>query len=387
MKLIDINNILIRAGTLLAGESLHPVKSVYVEIRNGIITGIKPERDSNNPGKKVLDLSHFTLLPGPVDCHVHLALDGVDFRRCLQKWESPSEMERHIRKQLKNNLEHGITLVRDGGDRKGQVLAFKAGISPKPCIKASGAALRVREMYGSFLGPGLKEHQVREAVSYLARKGADQIKVLVSGVVSFKEYGRVGPLQFDLPALKEIVRAARHHGLKVMAHASSDRAVEICARAGAHSVEHGYFLSEDTLKIMAEKGIWWVPTLVPVANQLKGPRAEKLSPQEKNTIEKTYKKHQEMLCTARHLGVPVAVGTDAGATGVLHGKGFHEELRLYSEAGLSNLDILKAATIEGSRLLGLDSGLEVGKPARFIAVEGNPLEDLSVLRNPAYVAL
>lgn len=386
MHILNIRNTCLLAGKILTGSSLSILKNVYMEIKNGIITKIKtvPKPICK---EKLIDLSHLTLVPGPVDCHVHLALDGRDFRACLEKWHLPAKISLHIKKRLEENLKNGITCVRDGGDRNALVLSFNSSKNSKPHIMTSGAALRLKNMYGSFLGPGLEKHHIREAVSFIAGKGANQIKVLVSGIVSFKEYGRVGRLQFDLPALQTIVGAAQDYGLKVMAHASSDRAVQICVQAGVHSIEHGYFISRDSLKIMAEKGIYWIPTVVPVANQLKGSRAGAFTRHEQNVIDRTYKRHLEMIPVARELGVPVAVGTDAGATGVLHGEGFHEELQLYTEAGLSPHEIIKTATIAGAKLLNINTGLEIGKPARFIAVEGNPLKDLSVLKKPKYVAL
>jgi len=385
MQLIDTNYTILRAGRILTGPSINLEKNVIIKINGGIITSITPA--SYSPAKEVLDFSNYTLIPGPVDCHVHLALDGIDFKSCLEKWHNREIMKQLIKKQLYTSLEYGITCLRDGGDRGGITLTLKDVNSAGPLVKASGAALRIKDMYGSFLGPGLAKNHLKETVSYLAKKNADQIKVLVTGVVSFKEYGRVGPIQFDLPALQKIVQTAGENGLKVMAHANSDEAVRTCLQAGVHSIEHGYFLSRDTLKIMAQKGIYWIPTIVPVANQLKKPYRQRYSKEEHNVIEKTFKRQQEMLCIAREMGVPLGVGTDAGASGVLHGTGFHEELRLYCEAGLSPEAILKAATIEGSRLLGLDSGLEQGKPPRFTVVAGNPLKDLTVLKTPRYIAL
>jgi len=385
LELLSTHHIILRAGRILTGHSLHPKENMLVTITGGIITSIEPA--NNKPPKDTLDLSSYTLVPGPVDCHVHLALDGVDFKSCMKNWHNRELMAQQIKMRLHNNLRYGITSLRDGGDRGGLSLTFKDDNYPGPRVKASGAALRIKDMYGSFLGPGLNKNQLQETVLYLARKNANQIKVLVTGVVSFKEYGRVGPTQFDLPALQKIVQTASKKGLKVMAHANSDEAVRTCLQAGVHSIEHGYFLSRDTLKIMAEKEIYWIPTIVPVANQLKKPYSQRFSQKEQNIIEKTYKRQQEMLCIAHEMGVPLGIGTDAGASGVLHGKGFHEEIRLYHDAGLSPEAILKAATIEGSRLLGLDSGLEQGKPPRFTAVAGNPLKDLTVLKTPRYIAL
>jgi len=385
MRSLKINNSVIKAGTALLGPFLHPVKNVHLEITDGVLTQVKTHLAA--PAREIFNATHCTLLPGLVDCHVHLALDGINFKSCMEKWRFPRLMASLMKKQLNAGLEQGITYFRDGGDRGGQTLTFKNSSPAHLPIKASGAALRIQKMYGTFLGPGLNKEQIKEAISFLAGKNADPIKVLVSGIVSFKEYGRVGPQQFDLPSLKEIVDSAQKEGLKVMAHANSDEAVKICIQAGVHSVEHGYFITHDTLKMLAEKSIYWVPTIVPVANQLKKPYQDRFSKNELHVIEKTYKRQQEMLCWACEWGVTVGVGTDAGASGVLHGTGFHEELQLYREAGLSCETIVKAATVNGARILGLDSGLEQGKPLRFTAVAGNPLEDLDTLKTPEYTCL
>jgi len=385
MQSLKIDNGIIKAKKALMGPNLHPVKNIHLEIIDGVLTQAKAHPTATT--REVLNATHCTLLPGLVDCHVHLALDGINFKGCMDKWQSPGLMASHIKKQLNAGLEQGLTYFRDGGDRGGQALTFKNLSSTNLPIKASGAALRIQKMYGTFLGPGLKKEQIKEAIAFLAGKNADHIKVLVSGIVSFKEYGRVGPQQFDLPSLREVVYRASKEGLKVMAHANSEEAVRTCIQAGVHSVEHGYFLSHDTLKMMAEKHIYWVPTIVPVANQLKKFYLDRFSKDELNVIEKTYKRQQEMLCWACEWGVTVGVGTDAGASGVLHGTGFHEELQLYREAGLSCETIVKAATINGAKILGLNSGLEQGKPLRFTAVAGDPLEDLNILKKPEYIYL
>ncbi|MCF8012042.1 MAG: amidohydrolase family protein [Clostridiales bacterium] len=384
MEVLD-KNILIHAGTLLQSENFKPEKNVLIEIKDGIIKNISPA------GKQVprhaRDLSKYILIPGLVDSHLHVALDGVDFKSCIARWEYPDEMEKQFNKILSNLLSYGITAFRDGGDIKSFALELRNRNLTGPIIKAPGYAVRIKDMYGSFLGPGIEKKQIPETLSHLASLGIDHVKILASGLVNFKHYGKVGPVQFSEESLKQITREAKQRGLKVMAHVNSKYAVEICARAGINSVEHGYFIDKETLKLMSENGVHWVPTLSPFINRLKSHHFYNLSEQEKYNIDKAANQQIESVGLAKEMGVPLAVGTDAGAPGVMHGQSFHDELEYFSQAGLSSTDILKCASIEGSKLLNLNPGLEVGKPARFTVVERNPLDDLNTLRNPKCVMI
>jgi imidazolonepropionase-like amidohydrolase len=216
-------------------------------------------------------------------------------------------------------------------------------------------------------------------VSRLAAAGARQIKVLVSGIVSFKEYGRVGPIHFSQEELKTIVEEAHSLGLTVMAHANSDQAVTMAASAGVDSLEHGYFISRDSLKMLAELNIPWVPTLIPVAAWSLKPGVRNINPEHRKIAERTYRQHQAMIAEASAMGITLGVGTDSGALGVQHGNGYLKELELYREAGLSPAEILQAATANGARIVGLEQGAGLvlpGSPANLIAVAGNFLKDL-----------
>lgn len=345
-------------------------------------------------GLRVLDLPGCTILPGMIDCHVHLALDGRDFHKSLNQWSSPEQLGERVKKELQTTLDHGIVAVRDGGDLNGIGLSFRNEVVSNsikgPRIKASGKALGRKGKYGSFLSPGFTPEEIAGAVRQQADAGADQIKVLVSGVVSFKEYRRVGEIQFTGRQLEQIVYTAGNAGLRVMAHASSDEAVQAAVKAGVDSIEHGYFLSRQSLEAMAGAGITWIPTLAPVANQIGARRRKHYSPEEREIIEKTYRRQQRMLWLAAEAGVPLGIGTDAGATGVLHGKGFLEELLLYREAGLTPEKILLAATAGGAAALGLEEEMGIirpGRPARLVVVEGDPLKDLRRVVGIKYVIL
>jgi imidazolonepropionase-like amidohydrolase len=247
---------------------------------------------------------------------------------------------------------------------------------------ASGNAVRKKGGYGSFLGAGTTPRELAKTMKRLLMKDINQVKVLVSGIVSFKEYGKVGKIQFSLKELEQIVKIAGEHGLKVMAHASSDEAVQLCIDAGVHSIEHGYFISEDSLKEMTERGIGWIPTVVPVAVQYQRAMSQigKAA-----VIEHTYRRQLRMIRRAQYLGVLLGVGTDAGAAGVQHGAGYMQELQLYQEAGLTLEETLMAATRNSAEIMGMKDSMGIiapGRPAYLLLMEGdifaNPGKQFSI---------
>jgi len=386
------------AGRVFDGQTLLGEQHIEIIISGGTIISVHPPAgESPTPqiqADEILDLREYTVLPGLVDCHVHLALDGRDFSRSLEMWRHKEQLQERIEADLARTMGAGVAAVRDGGDREAVGMMARElaarGVAPGPLVRVAGPALRKKGGYGSFLGPGLKGESPGKAVEDLARLGVDQIKVLVSGVVSFKTYGLVGDLQFSQGELAEIVSAAKAVGLRVMAHASSDQAVRLALRAGVDSLEHGYFVSQESLEELARAGIPWVPTLAPVACQVQGALIDRYSPEKREVINKTLFRQQEMVKRAADLGVRIGVGSDAGAVGVPHGLGLLAEMLCLEEAGLTRTEILRAATAGGAAILGLDREIGSVRPGRracLIAVRGNPLEDLRLLGDPGYMIL
>jgi len=305
------------------------------------------------------------VLPGFIDCHVHLALDGIDFNQSLERWQDDSLWTPQVKQQLKDTLNCGIVAVRDGSDKAAIGLKAKKLMGAKPVIISCGEAIYQRGRYGSFLGPGFTNiNQVKRFINELAAAGTDQVKVVASGIVSFKEYGKVGGPQFGLDFFKDIVNEAHRKGLRVMSHASGAEAVETAVEAGVDSIEHGFFVKNNTLKKMSQRGIVWVPTVIAAAGRLNSNRPE----ENKDVIEKTVNEHLERISWAKDVGVTIAVGTDAGAPGVPHGKSFAKELRYLSQAGLTNEELIKAATETGAAVLDISQlgSLAKGKSASFI---------------------
>ncbi|MDI6603649.1 MAG: amidohydrolase family protein [Thermoanaerobacteraceae bacterium] len=398
IKIMKEDKRVLFAGKLIESSYKPPCENAAVVIENGIINKIIYNTDFNNLKRnfndyRIIDLSNLTLMAGFIDCHVHLALDGINFQKAVEQWDCDELLFKRLKREFKNYLEKGILAIRDGGDRRLINITAKEKCKRErldaPIILASGFALNKKGMYGSFLGEGiLNNEDIKNSVEILYQKGVDQIKVLMSGIVSFKEYGRVGSLQFSLEEAKEIVNEARRHNLKVMAHASSAKAVDMAIKADMDSIEHGYFLSEEALDIMAKKEIPWIPTLVPVANQLKEDTRKFYTEKEIENIEKTLDSQLIRVKQAQEKGVILGIGTDAGASGTYHAISYFEELRLFEKAGLSPTEIFKAATENSAKIVGLEDkmgGIEKGKLPNLMALEGNPLRDISSYEKIKYV--
>lgn len=357
-----------------------------------------PPRPNGNTGEMwpesvpVLQLPGCTLLPPLLDAHVHLGLDGRDFAASRTAWQNEEDYMPRVADHAAAWLTAGVVALRDGGDAAATVLLYRQKKKPAwPLLLTTGMALRHPQRYGSFLGPDRPVKKLGGLLEELAARKVDWIKILVSGVVSFTHYGQVGPLHFSQEALSALVAHARQLGRPVMAHANSPAGVQQALRAGVATVEHGYFLDEDCLKEMAEKQTAWLPTIVPVANQVRTELAAGWPADSRQVIERTYRRQQEMLFKAWEMGVPLGLGSDAGASGVEHGRGLLQEMLYYREAGLPAGQVLRLATRGNAAILGLTDILPgkviPGTPAALLAVRGNPLDDLRCLEQVKMVLL
>ena len=370
-------------GILLSRTALFIQKGRIARIQTDFHTDQIPS------GVEVVSLPELTILPALIDCHVHVALDGVDFAAAVERWSDENAWVEHVKLALDHSLDSGLATIRDGGDNGKVGLRIKKliekGQIEGPRIIACGQGIGKMGKYGSFLGPGISN--VEEAchlIDALKEQGVDWVKILVSGIVSFKDYGKIGALQFTQRELNIITEHAHDLGLPVMAHASSDEAVRLGIKAGVDTVEHGYFVSAKSLANMAEKGIPWVPTVVPVANQLEVHSRMNHSQESQEIIKKTYELQLKKIKEAQSLGVSLGIGTDAGASGVLHGYDYFRELELFAQAGLSPSEVLKGATSTSAQICGLQEeigSIKVGKKALLLGVRGNPFQDIYVLRN------
>lgn len=266
-------------------------------------------------------------IPPFVDSHMHFTVDG--------RPASDKELTEIINTCKRN----GVLSLKDMGHKSG--IGFKARkASPGDVrVRTSGYALFKKGGYGTFLGKGIEgKEEIRRAVREISDAGADFIKVVNSGIVLSKGPGLVSEGGFDPEELRIICEEARERDLEVCCHANSDRAIRDAVTAGVASVEHGFFISRETILMMAEKGVSWTPTafaLLGIASLLGLP--------EKRYVEEAVEGHLLSIHYAASLGLKLRVGTDSGSKGVRHGEAFFEELRLFEKAGLAFDQIISAA--------------------------------------------
>lgn len=372
---------------ILAGAFVEPQNEKVINnaliIKNGENYEIKKFNPypSRNDLENIIDLSHLYVLPALIDSHVHLSLNGKDFKESLKQWEDQSSLKKGIQKHLDALNNTGIGALREGGDKVHSGIIAK-NFAGSCHIAACGEGIRREGYYGSFLGQGLKnpKEEIRNKLKELKEKGIDQVKIILSGIVSFNKYGKVGALQFNSKEIEMIKELSQELNLPLMTHVNSEEGIRLAVSAGVHSIEHGYFMREKLLKEMAAKNIYWVPTVAAVANQVHK-RQDDYSKEQREIITKTYKNQLLMLKKAEETGVKIGLGTDAGAVGVEHGRDYFREIELFLEAGLKNETILKAATSWNREILKIKQEKNLG----FLGVKENPLENIKTLSEPQIV--
>lgn len=270
-----------------------------------------------------------TLLRIPLfmDSHIHFTVDG--------KPVSPEELP-HMIDEYKR---HGIFFLKDMGHKTGIGLKARELTGSGVIVQSAGYALYKKGGYGSFLGKGsLGKDEIRRSIQEIADAGADFIKVINSGIVATRGAGPVTEGGFSPEDLKIIHEEALKRNLELACHANSDTAIRNAVEAGVSSIEHGFFISRETLHMMAESGTAWTPTAFALRTL-----ASIVEPSEKRYIEKVVENHLSSLQYAASIGVRLRAGTDSGSKGVRHVASFIEELRLWEKAGLSLEQILSAA--------------------------------------------
>jgi imidazolonepropionase-like amidohydrolase len=237
---------------------------------------------------------------------------------------------------------YGIFSLKDMGHKSSIGLDVRKGSGGRVAVRTAGYALFRKGGYGTFLGKGVEgKGEIRRAVKELSDAGADFIKVVNSGIVSSKGSGLVTEGGFTPEELSIICEEAKGKNLGISCHANSDRAIRDAVAAGFTSIEHGFFVSEETIRMMAEKGTSWTPTAVALLSL-----APTVEPSQRGYIEEVVERHLSSVQFAATIGVKFRVGTDSGSKGVAHGESFLSELRLWQKAGLSLKQILSAACMD-----------------------------------------
>ncbi|WP_445383183.1 amidohydrolase family protein [Robiginitalea sp. IMCC43444] len=385
----------VASGKLQNEKTLVISDNRIVAVENGFTQGSGQDQ--------VIDLRALTVLPGLIDMHVHIEGQSSPDRYIKQFTANPADVAFEAAVYAERTLMAGFTTVRDLGGSGVNIALRKAigrGLTPGPRIFTAGKAIATTgghadptngRSYDLMGDPGPKEGVVnspedgRKAVRQRYKEGADVIKITATGgVLSVAKNGQ-NP-QFTIEEIKAITQTAKDYGMLSAAHAHGDEGMQRAIKGGINTIEHGTMMSEETMELMKQYGVYMVPTIsagkeaarnaeIPgYFPEVVAKKAKEIGPLIQDTFSRAYKK-----------GVPIAFGTDAGV--FPHGENAGEFVYMV-EAGMPVEAAIRAATVTNAKLLGMGDSLgqlKSGFLADIIAVEGNPLDDAGLLAKVAFV--
>ena len=395
---------IIHAGRFIDGRSDEMQTEVSIVVDGGKISEVVKGFVNPAEGDRLIDLSKQTVMPGLMDMHTHLI--GQHSKDAYTEKFFMEESDYALRSTVyaRATLMAGFTTVRELGDNgingvslrraitEGWIIGPRIYTAGKSIATTGGHADPTNGLKGDFrrdAGPveGVINgtDDARKAVRQRYKDGADLIKLTATGgVLSLAANGQ-NP-QFTSDELKAIVETAKDYGMVVTVHAHGAEGMKRAVLAGVDSVEDGTYMTDEIMELMKERGTYWVPTNMAgewVAKKAEEPgyfpevvrpKAAAIGPAIKQTFSKAYK-----------AGVKIAFGTDSGVS--THGENAHE-FELMVEGGMPPMKAIQCATIEAARLLRVEEKLgtlEPNKLADVVAVEGNPLDDISAMKNVVFV--
>lgn len=391
----------IHADAVVTDANSAPQGRSTVTVTDGRIVSIVDGWQAVPEGAEMVHLEGKTLVPGLIDLHTHLSGDpsGEFWRAAV---EPPEWYSLVAAKNARVTAKAGFTTVRDLGARSDQVMqalrrATAEGLLPGPRIVTSARTIAIVGGHGdingfrrevndalgtSFACTGATE--CAEKVRLASKYGADLIKITATGGV-LSQQGRGLEAHFTFDEMKTIVDTAHSLGLKTAAHAHGARGIEMAARAGVQTIEHGTYIDEQAARVMRENGTILVPTLMAFQGIKENLGTGFYTPVVEEKIRAVSAYAETIVERARKWGVTMAFGTDAGV--FPHGDNAGE-LALMRKGGMSDAQVLASATTGAAKVLGMEN--EIGRiapgfSADMVAVAGNPLDDVSVLENADWV--
>ncbi len=390
-KLIDTQN-----GKVLTNQTIIVSGNKILSVENGILL-------PKNGSDKIIDLKDKTVLPGLTDMHVHIEHESNPKKYMERFTDNEADIAFKSTVYAKATLMAGFTTVRDLGGSGGNIAlrnAIDRGDVEGPRIFTAGKSIATtgghadptNGMRKDLMGdPGPKEgvinglEDARKAVRQRYKDGADNIKITATGgVLSVAKSGQ-NP-QFTLEEIQEICKTAKDYGMIIAAHAHGDEGIQRAIIGGVTTIEHGTFMSEQTMELMKKYGAYYVPTITAgkeVAEKAKiegyypelvVPKALEIGPKIQKTFSKAYKK-----------GVKIVFGTDAGV--FKHGDN-GKEFGYMVEAGMPAIEAIQSATVTSAKILGIDDEIgeiKAGFIADIIAVNDDPTKNVKTLENVVFV--
>lgn len=398
--------VIIHAGKVLDVPGNAPRGATTITVTDGKIVSLENGFKAAGRNVRVIDLKDSYVLPGLIDAHVHLTSDSGGIAGQLEEITlSPAAQAFDAWENGMKTLKAGFTTVRNLGDGDGAVLALRDAINDGqiqgPRILDAGNSISVSSghMDGSLgyrdeLRPYFKAagntcdgaEDCRRAVRLQVSRGADVIKLATTGGVNSRIGAGLGKQMFEDEAVA-IVETAKLFGKKVSAHAHGGDGIRLALEAGVDSIEHGTILDPETIEAFVASGAYYVPTLSTVNGYIERLEAnpDAYEPDVRAKIEWRIGITGKSLEILYPKGVPIAFGTDAGVS--KHGRN-GDEFELMVRFGMPPMEAIKAATVNAADLLGITETagtLEPGKSADIIAVKGDPVADVKLLKAVSFV--
>ncbi|AOE50714.1 amidohydrolase family protein [Kangiella sediminilitoris] len=390
----------LHCGQVIDTEEGEVLGQHFIEVKGNTIARVSKTKPQNN---SLVDLSDKTCLPGLMDMHVHLEGE-MNPKSYIEGFTlNPSDLALRAQHFGMKTLMAGFTTVRNPGDTANVTIALRNAINQGyvdgPRIYSAGKSIATTGGHADptngtnakLMGdPGPKQGVInstddaKKAVRQRYKDGADFIKITATGgVLSLAKSGQ-NP-QFTDEEVKAVIEAAKDYGMHVAAHAHGSEGMLRAIEAGITSIEHGTYMTEEVMDAMKDNGTYYVPTIIAgkfVAEkaeidgffpEIVRPKARAVGPQIQNTFAKAYDE-----------GVKIAFGTDSGVSA--HGDNA-KEFQYMVEAGMPPMEAIQSATVTTAELLKNDNigAIKEGKMADIIAVEGNPVEDITILQNVSFV--
>jgi imidazolonepropionase-like amidohydrolase len=394
----------IHCGRLIDGISNQAQSEMTIVVEGKLITDIQKGYTNGGTGDKVIDLKNKTVMPGLIDCHVHLESQGSRNSIAEGFILTDADIAYQAEVYAKRTLMAGFTTVRDLGGTGVNISlrkAIKSGLVDGPRIITAGRAISAsgghmdnsvgfrEDAFNHKMGPddGVADgrDELIKAVRLQIKRGSDVIKIAsTGGVLDLSENG--SGAEFTIDEIKAVVETAKDYGLRVACHAHGAEGIKRAILGGVTSIEHGTFMNDEDIELAKKYGTYLVPTIIAgksVADSAKIPgyfppviarKALEVGTQIQKNFSKAYKS-----------GVKIAFGTDAGV--YAHGKNYIE-FQYMVEAGMPPMEAIKAATTSAADLLGMSDqigSIGKGKSADIVAVDGDPLSDIKTMKNMAFV--
>ena len=367
----------------------------FIVLDGGAIADIRPMADfPETPNAEIVDVAGNTVMPGIIDCHVHLSIDGDADPIGQVVADSDALAALRMAKNAEKTLAAGITTVRDLGAKNHVDISFRRAVAEgvyraAPRLILSGQPVTMTGGHCWQFGREANgADDVRRAAREQIRAGADCVKLMATGGI-LTQGNEIGAAQLEEAEMRAAIEEAEKAGKLTAVHAHGASGIKNGVRAGVHSVEHAYYLDDEGIDMMLARGTWLVPTAAAVGLVVENGIDAGIPPDVVEKAEAAIESQRATCRKAWRAGVKIAMGTDAGTPYNRHGENM-QELEAMVAVGMSPMEAICAATRRGAELLGLADEIgtiEAGKTADILVVDGDPLEDIAILRATDRIAL